>query len=70
MALTDRGVERRHIGVVQLIGHRRHGSAVHQALQRKSAAADFAGDRFLAGFQRPLAPLLGKPLADLGLGAG
>ena len=69
VALANRGVQRRHVGVAQFAGQRRHRLGIHQALQRKSAATDLTGDRVLAGLQRLLAALLGEPLPDLGLRA-
>ena len=68
VTLAHRGVQRGHVVVAQFTRQGRHRLGTHQALQRKSAAAHFAGDGVLAGLQRLLAALLGEPLPDLGLG--
>ena len=67
--LTDRGVERGDVGIVQFACQRAHRIAIHQALQRQSAAANLLDDGVLTGFQGLLAAFLGEPLPDLGLGA-
>ena len=54
VALADRGVERRHVLVAQLVGDLGEGVLVHQSLQRQVLPAHRARDRLLALLDRPL----------------
>ena len=68
VTLADSGVQRRHVGVAQLLRQCAHRLAVDKSLQRQTAATNFPGYRLLTRFQRFLATLLGEPLPDLRLG--
>ena len=66
VALPYRGIERRDVGVVEVLGHQRQHVVGHQPVEGQALLAHELGDLVLAPLDGLLAALLGEPLADLG----
>ena len=68
VALADGGVERGHVGEVEVLGDLGERLVGEQPLDRQPLLAHQLGDLVLAALDRLLAALLGEPLPDLRAG--